>query len=1405
MALSPIAYISPGCSAHCRQCVSAKPNSFAFASAQSISLYRVGTANVTIPTSASIKPSPGQQQQQQQQPLLETVAITEYSLGTIFGHGVNAILSAFAYNEEYMACLVSKGEPLLVWRLKDAEPLTAKMISSTTLPDVFKREGNPSAMCLAGKHHILCGTTTGRLISLNTSLDHAEPRSVIIPPPQHRGNAQDSRSPLTPNKSYNAVSAVGAPSSLNPPNLSSISAAAVESVECIAAATARPEAVACGTSDGTLCLLTLSASTGLRVTASLHPFPPKEKSDAILDVSPLPVTSLAFEPTSAQYLAVGSQDGGLALCDVNTNSMVQTFDMSKIPEKHITSIAWIPGEAGAFYSASTDSTVLRKWSISSTLAVGSVSIMVVQPQPHSTACGPEDLSDPAQRIDSSGIGSHRIGIRGVACIDATRVVVGLTNGSVKVYDVAQQQLEFDVTTGHTDATFSCKLSKHDRDQAATGGADGMLRVWNLRTLSQEYSIPVGPVIVHSVDWSPNGKHLAAALSSGEVVMYSTSTHRESWRTPVFSDLVYRICWAASDSSLIAVTSRSGVAVLSSKDGRVVRRYPATRGAFYGIDVEPMRGKMMAAGSHDHRLYVFNLSSSSEQPAYVLAGHTDAVCDVAYNPTAPNYLLSGSYDGTLRVWDFSSNDAHTISVSSRALSGHADRVRSVAWCSLAPYLAISGSVDASIRLWDIRNGVAITTVRGHNADVVSISSHVDRPLMFLSAARDSTLVAWNVALLRQVYLDAALGTLENSLVADPSSLMGVTTSSVTISQVAGSAVQRLVKELAECASKPVERLQKLVNFFECPNGAAEVAQMALYAVDPAAYRAAVAEGKSGATGLVIPAPCLPEAVQARATYTNERAHGKTVNSAGPSYKKQRLLKAADELLRVGQLEAYCNVLMEAEEWDRAIAASPAISRAYWRSVCQKAAEAMEAAGDARAVTYYIVGEHASKAAQVLTRLSQRNYDAATVVCQTCPQVAGDPQQQQAAEPPHNTTVDANSVTAATQQLQRQRAAVLKRYANPQLFAAVLLAYGHHDEAVKVLQCCGDVVLGHLLVHTVPLRDQASIDTAFRLSMLQSARQHKWETALICATRQSNPYDALATVLALFQTTQGKQLSGRGVAQSLTSNKLSTFQSVSEHLKNFYEQVRAECGKLQLPLDGAAIQQRHAHDGLASQNQLAAMVLASDPSSGPVTDLAVLKSFSGFIESLLTVALQDIDGTNTPFYLRQAYNVSAYVSLPLDIPNKAEESSAGLSASTLATPSMTPEHRHFLALVFTLAALMAVKVYRFPKILNIAFAKARDFAAASGAPSSSTLLTKAQGALGTYSPHSKEVDCSPVGCTLPALSNEGRQIISALTGDPVCGAVHVMEDGASFASKSEALAWTLCSHFSPLGSGARLTVL
>lgn len=57
---------------------------------------------------------------------------------------------------------------------------------------------------------------------------------------------------------------------------------------------------------------------------------------------------------------------------------------------------------------------------------------------------------------------------------------------------------------------------------------------------------------------------------------------------------------------------------------------------------------------------------------------------------------------------------------------------IAWCLL------SGAWDGLIKLWDIRTGHCMFTITDHNADVYGITFHPERPFLFASCSRDTTI-------------------------------------------------------------------------------------------------------------------------------------------------------------------------------------------------------------------------------------------------------------------------------------------------------------------------------------------------------------------------------------------------------------------------------------------------------------------------------------------------------------------------------------------------------------------------------------------------------------------------------------------------------------------------------------------
>ncbi len=76
-------------------------------------------------------------------------------------------------------------------------------------------------------------------------------------------------------------------------------------------------------------------------------------------------------------------------------------------------------------------------------------------------------------------------------------------------------------------------------------------------------------------------------------------------------------------------------------------------------------------------------------------------------------------------------------------GHEQNVRALLWNTEIPWLLLSGSWDATIRVWDTRKNECIFVTSDHYADVYGITSHPQRPFMYVSCSRDTSLRFWNL--------------------------------------------------------------------------------------------------------------------------------------------------------------------------------------------------------------------------------------------------------------------------------------------------------------------------------------------------------------------------------------------------------------------------------------------------------------------------------------------------------------------------------------------------------------------------------------------------------------------------------------------------------------------------------------
>jgi hypothetical protein len=98
-------------------------------------------------------------------------------------------------------------------------------------------------------------------------------------------------------------------------------------------------------------------------------------------------------------------------------------------------------------------------------------------------------------------------------------------------------------------------------------------------------------------------------------------------------------------------------------------------------------------------------------------------------------VSGSTDGTLRIWDLESGQ--TL----RTLEGYGNSVVAVAITSDGRR-DLSGSDDGTLRLWNLENGQILCTLEGHTGGVIAVAVTCDR-LRAVSAATDGTLRLWDL--------------------------------------------------------------------------------------------------------------------------------------------------------------------------------------------------------------------------------------------------------------------------------------------------------------------------------------------------------------------------------------------------------------------------------------------------------------------------------------------------------------------------------------------------------------------------------------------------------------------------------------------------------------------------------------
>lgn len=127
----------------------------------------------------------------------------------------------------------------------------------------------------------------------------------------------------------------------------------------------------------------------------------------------------------------------------------------------------------------------------------------------------------------------------------------------------------------------------------------------------------------------------------------------------------------------------------------------------------------------------------------LKGHTDWVTSIACPLDNSDTILSSSRDKSVISWKLTREGGEfggDYGVPRRRLTGHGGFVQDVVISSDGQF-ALSGSWDGTLRLWDLNTGNTTRRFVGHGKDVLSVAFSVDNR-QIVSGSRDRSIKLWN---------------------------------------------------------------------------------------------------------------------------------------------------------------------------------------------------------------------------------------------------------------------------------------------------------------------------------------------------------------------------------------------------------------------------------------------------------------------------------------------------------------------------------------------------------------------------------------------------------------------------------------------------------------------------------------
>lgn len=289
-------------------------------------------------------------------------------------------------------------------------------------------------------------------------------------------------------------------------------------------------------------------------------------------------------------------------------------------------------------------------------------------------------------------------------------------------------------TGHKDAVYTLESGKEAMDVFSAGG-DGHVVKWNLESPEEGELIAKLPNSVYSIHYLNRQDLLVAGQNFEGIHLLDYQQRKEIASVKISSSYVFDI--QSHENDLIIASGDGIVTIVDLKNWEVKGRIPAADKSARTIAINASQFEF-AVGYSDNKIRVYSLEDYTLKHEW--QAHANSIFTLKFSPEN-RYLLSGSRDARLKVWDSVNNYA-----SIQDIVGHMYTINHIEFSPDGKHF-VTCSMDKSIKVWDSKEFKLLKVIdkarhAGHGTSVNKLA-WTSFSNQLVSASDDRTLSVWEI--------------------------------------------------------------------------------------------------------------------------------------------------------------------------------------------------------------------------------------------------------------------------------------------------------------------------------------------------------------------------------------------------------------------------------------------------------------------------------------------------------------------------------------------------------------------------------------------------------------------------------------------------------------------------------------